>query len=188
MYLVKTKEKNELIIKNSKFIGIVFPIETEDQTNNLIKETSTKYKDYTHLTFAYKLKNKQKYSDDNEPTGTAGAPIMEIINKNNLINVLIIVIRYFGGTKLGAGGLIRAYSKTARETIKKVDKELYIDYNYYELISNYNDKNLLNNLTNDQEIIKKEFKENIIYKIKVQKEKDNIEIIFKNTNIKTKRI
>lgn len=188
MYIIKKEKINELIIKNSRFIGIIFPVTTEEEISKIIEDLNKKYKDYTHLVYAYKINNKQKATDDGEPTGTAGTPVLEVINKNNLNNVLIVVIRYFGGIKLGAGGLIRAYSKTAREVLKLTEKEIYIDYNYYKLITDYDNLKLLNTLTNNIEITKKDFSEKITYEIKIEKEKDNIEKIFNNTNIKFKKI
>lgn len=188
MYIIKKEEINELIIKNSRFIGIIFPVTTEEEISKIIEDLNKKYKDYTHLVYAYKINNKQKATDDGEPTGTAGTPVLEVINKNDLTNVLIVVIRYFGGIKLGAGGLIRAYSKTAREVIKITQKEEYIEYNYYKIKTNYDDLKLLNTLTNNIEITKKDFSEEITYEIKIEKEKDNVEEIFKNTNIQIKKI
>ena len=188
MFTIDKNNENEIIIKNSKFIGLIYKVETETEITNILEELRKDYKDCTHLTYAYKLKDRQKYSDDGEPTGTAGAPIMEVINKNELINVLIVVIRYFGGIKLGAGGLIRAYSKCAREVLNKCNKEEYINYNYYILTTDYDHLKLLNNLTKDLDIEKKLFDEEIIYEIKVEKEKDNIKEIFNNTEIKIKEI
>ena len=188
MFTIDKNNKDEIIIKNSKFIGLIYKIENEDEINNILNNLKKEYKDATHITYAWKLKDKQKYNDDREPTGTAGVPIMEAINKNDLVNVLIVVVRYFGGIKLGAGGLIRAYSKTAREVLKKCKLEKYIIYNYYELKTNYDNLKLLNNLTKDLIIEKKEFDEDIIYIVKTTEKIDNIEKIFKNTEIKIKEI
>lgn len=186
MYIIKEALKNEFIIKNSKFISYSFFVNNENDIKNHLDELSVEYKDSTHIVYAYKLNDKQKMFDDNEPSGTAALPIMEIINKNNLTNILIVVIRYFGGIKLGAGGLIRAYRKAAKEVIGKTEE--YIEYNYYELITNYDNLKILNNITKDLEIIKKDFKDDICYQIKIAKKNDNIEKIFKNTNIKIKRL
>ena len=188
MFTIDKNNRDEIIIKNSKFIGLIYKIENEDEINNILNNLKKEYKDATHITYAWKLNDKQKYNDDGEPTGTAGVPIMEVINKNDLINVLIVVVRYFGGIKLGAGGLIRAYSKCAREVLKKCKLEKYIIYNYYELKTNYDNLKLLNNLTKDLIIEKKEFDENIIYIVKTTEKADSIEKIFKNTEIKIKEI
>lgn len=187
MYYIKNKEKNELIIKNSKFIAYAFPLEKEEDIKNNIELLNKNYKDYTHLVYAYKFNGKQKAIDDNEPSGTAGPPILEVINKNHLENTLIVVIRYFGGIKLGAGGLIRAYSKSAREVLSLTEKEIYIEYNYYELKTNYDNLKLLNTLTNGLNIISKNFSNDIIYKIKIEKDKDTIKETFQNTDIQIQK-
>lgn len=188
MFTINETNKNEIIIKNSKFIGIIFNVDTENQIKYILENLKKEYKDATHITYAYKLENKQKYSDDSEPTGTAGAPIMEVINKNDLINTLIVVIRYFGGIKLGAGGLIRAYSKAAREVLKLCHLEEYIKYNYYKLSTDYDNLKLLNTITNDLEIKEKYFDNNITYIVKIKEENDNLEKIIKNTSIQIEKI
>lgn len=188
MKTIKDDVTNEIIIKNSKFICYLKQVNSEEEIEKYLKEISLKYKDATHVVYAWRLENRQKYTDDGEPGGTAGAPIMEVLLKNDLINVLAIVVRYFGGIKLGAGGLIRAYSKATREALKLTLIEDYILYNYYELRSSYNDLKLLNNLSSKLEIAEKKFDEEIIYKVKIEAKKDNINEIFLNTNIKVKKL
>jgi len=110
---MKKLNENEIIIKKSKFYGVSFEVESEEEVHKIFSELKKEFKKYTHLCYAYKIGPKAKYSDDGEPSGTAGRPIFNIIEKKNLDNILICVIRYFGGVKLGAGGLLRAYSGTA---------------------------------------------------------------------------
>ncbi len=120
MYSIKEKTVNEIIIKKSRFIGIAIPIQSEADAKTNLKKIKKEYLNATHYTYAYVIGdsgNIQKASDDGEPTRTAGYPILEVIAKNNLTNIILIVIRYFGGTKLGAGGLIRAYTSTAADLI-----------------------------------------------------------------------
>lgn len=188
MKIIKNEISNEIIIKNSRFICLIYKVNNKEEINKYLEECSNKYKDYTHLTYAWRLINKQKYSDDGEPGGTAGAPIMEVLLKNDIVNTLAIVIRYFGGIKLGAGGLIRAYSKACREAINLTTLEECILYNYYKITSTYDDLKLLNTLTNGLNIIKKDFGEEITYTIKIESNKDNINDIFDKTNIKTKKL
>lgn len=188
MYIVKNTNLNEITIKNSKFIALVYPVDNITDINNILTKTKQKYKDATHIVYAYKLINSQKYSDDKEPSGTAGLPIMEIIDKKNLINTLIIVIRYFGGIKLGAGGLIRAYSNATKEVLLKTEIKPYIKYNYYMLSCDYDNLKLLNTLCANLEIIQKTFNEQIKYQIKIKDEEDNIQNIFKNTKIIVQKI
>lgn len=114
--IIENKEK-ELIIKKSKFIGIALEIDSKESADKFIIEYREKYKDATHCCYAYITDAHEKMSDDGEPSGTAGMPILELLKKKNLNNVLILVIRYFGGIKLGASGLIHAYVDTAKEVL-----------------------------------------------------------------------
>ena len=112
---VKQPAEAEFIEKKSRFISFVYPISAENEAISLLETARKKYYDSTHVVYAYKLKdnNISRFSDDGEPQGTAGVPVLEVINKSELVDVLVISVRYFGGTMLGAGGLIRAYSKSA---------------------------------------------------------------------------
>lgn len=105
-------------IKKSKFIGLYYEVNTIDEVNTILNEIKKEHKKARHIPYAYKIDNNIKKTDDKEPSGTAGMPILNIIEKNNLNHCLLLVIRYFGGIKLGTGGLIRAYSTTAKEVIK----------------------------------------------------------------------
>ena len=107
-----------LEIKKSKFIGYYFEVENTNDVKELLENLKKEHKKARHIPYAYKIDNEIKKSDDKEPSGTSGMPILNIIEKNNLNHALIAVVRYFGGIKLGAGGLIRAYSNTAKEVIK----------------------------------------------------------------------
>ena len=122
-------EEYSLKEKNSLFTGQVFHCESESEVDEILKSVKKKYYDATHHCFAYKLiDEKIKYSDDGEPTGTAGIRILNAIEHFNLSNVLVVVIRYFGGTKLGVGLLGKSYYSAAfsvLENAKKTDKTLY---------------------------------------------------------------
>ena len=113
MKTIKEQSKIEVNIKKSRFIGLSFKVSSQDDAKKILDGLKKEYLDATHICFAYKLSNTAKMSDDGEPQGTAGKPIYEILNKRNLINTLVVVVRYFGGIKLGAGGLTRAYLDTA---------------------------------------------------------------------------
>ncbi len=106
-----------LEIKKSKFIGYYYEVDSVDEVINILELLKKNNKKARHIPYAYKIDNQIKKSDDKEPSGTSGMPILNIIEKNNLNHVLIAVVRYFGGIKLGAGGLIRAYGNTAKEVI-----------------------------------------------------------------------
>lgn len=139
---------DEIIINKSKFIGYAKPISSEEEAIGFINEIKTKHRDATHNVYAYvygENNNIQRYSDDGEPNGTAGVPVLEVIKKEDLRNVAVVVTRYFGGIKLGAGGLVRAYTKGAKIGLDAgiiVDKILFkrvkvrIDYTLYGKVEN----------------------------------------------------
>ncbi len=108
-----------LEIKKSKFIAYYYEVDTKNEVLEILEELKKEHKKARHIPYAYKIDNEIKKTDDKEPSGTSGMPILNIIEKNNLNHCLIAVVRYFGGIKLGAGGLIRAYSNTAKEVILK---------------------------------------------------------------------
>lgn len=138
----------EIIIEKSRFIGYASPIENAEEAVQFIDKIKSKHKDATHNVPAYVVGDNnevQRYSDDGEPSGTAGIPALEVIKKEDLRNVVVVVTRYFGGIKLGAGGLVRAYTKGAKiglEAAKIVTKRLYklvhikIDYTMQGKIQN----------------------------------------------------
>lgn len=131
---------DEIIIEKSRFIGHSFHVEDVDQAEAIIKDTKKKYYDATHNCFAYILNEDMsivKANDDGEPSSTAGVPMLEIMKKSNITNTLIIATRYFGGIKLGASGLIRAYAKTAKIALeanrivsKKVFTKIVLEIDY----------------------------------------------------------
>ncbi len=109
-------------IKKSKFISECFKVENAEDVSTILEKIRKDNKKATHVCFAFRIVGEQfleKAADDGEPSGTAGKPILNVIQKQNLSNVLIVVVRYFGGIKLGAGGLVRAYSKAASEAVKE---------------------------------------------------------------------
>lgn len=114
----------EYIIKKSKFLSHVKYVETREQAEKFISEIKEKHSGATHNTHAYRIKNQNimHQSDDGEPSGTAGSPIMDVILKKDLYNIVIVVTRYFGGILLGAGGLVRAYGTSAAAGIEKSGK------------------------------------------------------------------
>lgn len=139
---------DEIIIEKSVFIGYAKPIKSEEEALEFINEIKKKHKDATHNVWAYTVgqnMNIQRYSDDGEPQGTAGIPTLEVIKKEDLRDVAVVVTRYFGGTKLGAGGLVRAYTKGAKlglEAGKIIYKVMYqevkikIDYTQLGKVQN----------------------------------------------------
>lgn len=174
----------EIEEKKSRFIADIFYIENSKQAEEKIKEIKKKYFDAKHHCYAYRvIENnaiKEKQSDDGEPSGTAGAPMLNILNKNGLANVLIVVTRYFGGTLLGTGGLIRAYSEATLKVINEskivkqkmgYEMKVVIPYKELEKFKYYcNKKNIyIKNLIYESNIIciveiNNEEKENLIRK------------------------
>lgn len=109
-------------IKKSKFISSYFEVKNAEDVSKILENIKKENKKATHVCYAYRIVGAEfleKAFDDGEPSGTAGKPILNVIQKQNLSNVLIVVVRYFGGIKLGAGGLLRAYSKAASEAVKE---------------------------------------------------------------------
>ena len=123
MYLtVKHAGVHEIVVNKSRFICSLARVQTQEEAIAYIKKIKKDYHNATHNPYAYIIgenKTVQKANDDKEPSGTAGVPILEILKKNSLTDIICVVTRYFGGVKLGAGGLIRAYAQAAAETIKK---------------------------------------------------------------------
>lgn len=119
---VKGEDQDEFVEKRSRFIGYIKHVETEKEATDFIAQIRQKHWDATHNVYAYVLRENQvqRYSDDNEPQGTAGIPVLDVIRKNNVTDVVVVVTRYFGGVLLGAGGLVRAYSHGASVALKKI--------------------------------------------------------------------
>ena len=115
---------DEFIEKKSRFIGYIKPVLTEEEALKFVSEISKKHWDATHNVYAYNIKegNISRCSDDGEPAKTAGAPALDVILKEEITNVVIVITRYFGGTLLGTGGLVKAYSKAAKIAIEKAEK------------------------------------------------------------------
>ena len=122
---IKQAHSIENVISKSRFIAYIKPVSTENEAKAFIDAIKTKHKDATHNCSAYTVgpeMNIQKANDDGEPSGTAGIPMLEILKKLEIHNVCVVVTRYFGGIKLGAGGLIRAYSGAVRDAIYDIGR------------------------------------------------------------------
>lgn len=123
MKTIRKPVSSEITEKRSKFIGNLCYVETVEEAEAKIEEIRKKYHDAKHNCFAYRILDKkqviERASDDGEPSGTAGAPMLQLLKKQDLVNVLIVVTRYFGGILLGTGGLVRAYTKVSNDAIDK---------------------------------------------------------------------
>ncbi len=162
---------NEIIIKNSRFITILYPIKNLDDIKKYLVDVRSLYPKANHYCYGYRFRDMEKASDDNEPSNTAGMPMLGVLQKEDVNNILAITVRYFGGIKLGAGGLVRAYAKGVKLALDKASlKELVKGY-LVELIFPYNEQNKIVNLLKDMTILQKEFLEDVKYLVEVPKDK-----------------
>lgn len=167
MKTIKNNTNNEIIIKNSRFICYLYKIKDLNDISNYLTNIKNIEKDATHYCYAYILNDQKKSSDDGEPSGTAGFPILKVLENNNLNNILAIVIRYFGGIKLGAGGLVRAYTKSVTNTLSE-DNIISLTQGYNLTIEfNYNQIKEIDYLLKEITINNKEFNNTIIYNIDI---------------------
>jgi len=170
---VKESASDEYLISKSKFIGFVIPGDLKKLFMARIHELQMGHHSANHIAFAYRIKTSNGiddyFNDAGEPSGTAGRPLLNILQNQNLINTCLAVVRYYGGVNLGTGGLARAYSKAAMMAIDQAEFKDFIKLNYYKIILEYN---MLDNLTDkllkeNAEIIDKHFEENIVLKVKM---------------------
>lgn len=129
----------ELVVKKSKFLAVAKPVSNEQEAHAIIEALKKKYWDAAHTVFAYQIGERneiQRYSDDGEPSGTAGIPLLDILRGQNIQNAMIAVTRYFGGTLLGTGGLVRAYGHSGAEAVRSAE---VIEKNLYESLKIFTD-------------------------------------------------
>lgn len=167
MFSIRDNDKFEIVIKNSKFISLIFRVYSKDDVNNILNSVKNEYPGATHYCYGYVIDSDIRVNDDNEPSGTAGYPILNQITSNNLNYTLIVVVRYFGGIKLGAGPLTRAYAKVARNVINSnnivmLEKGYDISINF-----NYNDIKDIDYILGNCKIINKSFDNDITYNVYV---------------------
>ena len=186
-------ETAEIVEKKSKFIANISYVENVEEAEAKIKDIKKKYYDAKHNCIAYRVIENgrivEKASDDGEPSGTAGGPMLNILQKNNLCNLVVVVTRYFGGILLGTGGLVRAYSDATQKAIEKsvkvskvdgIEVEVKLDYPNLEIFKYYCKNNEIN-------ITKIDYYEDIILKMEMEKNRKNIfleDIETKTLNIK----
>ncbi len=168
----------EVVEKKSKFIANLFHVESKEEAEEIVKNMNKKYFDARHNCYAYIVREGEsqleKYSDDGEPSGTAGAPILNILKKNELANILVVVTRYFGGILLGTGGLVRAYSQATTEVLEKsviITQELGI---VLRIMVEYKDIDKLKYYCKMQNIriTEEKYADNVEYKIEMTAEKE----------------
>ena len=171
MHIIKSvlNSENTIIIKNSKFICLLYNVNSKDEILKHLENVKNIYPNATHYCYAYILDNERHESDDGEPAGTAGIPMFQVLEKNELNHVLCIVVRYFGKIKLGAGGLVRAYTKSAVECIKNNIIELTDGFEI-NITFNYDNLKQVDYLLKDTNIITKYYDKEITYNLYIDKD------------------
>lgn len=176
-YISIKKDFAEVLLeeKKSKFIGSIFKIDTEDDAKRILLDIRKKYNDATHNCFGYiTLDGKiKRCSDDGEPQKTAGVPILDVIEKNKVVGALIVVTRYYGGTLLGTGGLVKMYSGSAVRVLEDAEVSEYIPHCIYEVIIPYNLKPKIDNIFENEkfEVVNEEYTDMVNIQIKILREK-----------------
>ena len=167
MKTIKKPVEAQINIKKSNFIARLYPAKDKKEVKKIIEEVSTRYSDATHNCTAYIVSDSQGYDDNGEPSGTAGKPMMNVLIKNDLSNIVAIVTRYFGGIKLGAGGLVRAYSHSILKAIEEAEIVNMELFNIYEAIFDYeNIKEFDSELRKyNLKVIKKDYNVKVTYLI-----------------------
>ncbi len=164
MKTIKENTKNEIMIKNSRFITLLYKIRSKEEIEQYLEQVKKLCPKATHYCYAYKIgENIKKASDDGEPGGTAGMPMLNVLDKEDITNVLAITIRYFGGIKLGAGGLIRAYSKSVKETLNKINTIELIEGMKCKLTFPYVKEKEITKQIPEKNILSKTYLEKITY-------------------------
>ncbi len=179
MKTIKNPVQSEINIKKSQFICSLFPTKNKKESKEIIQKLNQQYSDATHNCTAYIVNDGEGFDDDGEPGGTAGKPMINVLRKNELHNVTAVVTRYFGGIKLGAGGLVRAYSKSVMEAIGEAEILEIEEYDVYKITFEYSDIKIVDNevRNNNLESIEKEYSDKVTYCV-VSKNDLGIEKIF----------
>ena len=191
---IKNNIETEIVVKKSKFIASFIKVTSKEQAEEEIKKVKKKYFDARHNCISYRVLEDEKiverFSDDGEPSGTAGGPMLNILQKNNLVNVLIVVTRYFGGILLGTGGLVRAYSDSLQKAIEEselleltigTECKVELEYNYFEKFKYYcknNDINIKNSIYTEEIVCKIEMEDDVKEKLLKDFELKNVNLLY----------
>lgn len=193
---IKENLETEIVIKKSKFITSLIRVATKEEAEEKIRKIKKKYFDARHHCISYRIleSNKiiERFSDDGEPSGTAGGPMLNILQKNNLVNILVVVTRYFGGILLGTGGLVRAYSESVLKAIEESEQleilegrecEVGIEYSNFEKFKYYcknNGISIKDSIYTEEIVCKIEMEEQIKEKLLRDYELKNINLLYLN--------
>lgn len=176
MKIVTQSSRYEESIKKSRFIGVISPCKTERDALLVLKDLHEQHPAASHIVYAYRIQSPDglicRFHDAGEPSGTAGKPIFQHLEGKQLINLLVAVVRYFGGVKLGAGGLTRAYGNIARQTIEIADIVEYVEMVFLQLELDYNQLQALEYQLKklNGEIISQDFAQRVVTRIKLPKQ------------------
>ena len=171
---VKCESAGEYSEKHSRFLGFAIPCGSERQAAEIIAEKRKEYWDARHAVYAYVLSDgTARFSDDGEPHGTAGKPVLDVLKSSNLENVLIVVVRYFGGILLGTGGLVRAYTAAACAALEKAEKFRIAEGDEFSATVGYGDYDRLVFLLKEEgaEITGSDFSDSVNIKFSVRSDK-----------------
>ncbi len=173
MKTIKYNITHEYVIQKSKFISKIYQIKNEKDAEDILKNLKSEYKDATHICYAYIINNIKRFQDDGEPSGTAGMPILNVLEQQKLNLILAVVIRYFGGIKLGAGGLVRAYTNSVVEALTNQELGEIISGYSLTITFKYDNLKVIDNMFKDTSITKKEFSDNITYTFNITQDNYN---------------
>ncbi|MCB0713455.1 MAG: YigZ family protein [Ignavibacteriae bacterium] len=164
---IKERARSEIKVRGSRFIATAIPVSSKDEANDVLDQIRKEFWDATHNCFAYQLAPngaEYRFSDDGEPSGTAGKPILFAMQQRDLLDVLVVVTRYFGGTKLGAGGLARAYAEATNNVLDQVSVVVNWPTTRIRVFTPYDDLSEVRRLVEAQtEEFDEEFRDVVIY-------------------------
>lgn len=183
MKTIKKAVQSEINIKKSQFICSLYPTINKKESKATIQKLNQQYNDATHNCTAYIVNDGEGYDDNGEPGGTAGKPMINVLRKNDLHNITAVVTRYFGGIKLGAGGLVRAYSKSVMEAINEAEIVEIEEYEVFKVTFEYSDIKIVDSevRNNKLESIKKDYSDKVSYNL-ISPTNQDIEKIFEKYN------
>lgn len=167
MNTIDKEVQTEYVVQKSHFITYLFKIYNEEEIKQKLETIKHVYKDATHYCYAYIIDTVKRFSDDGEPGGTAGIPILHVLEMHDCNHILAIVIRYFGGIKLGAGGLVRAYTKAVTDAFLQTKIKQEISSISLKIVFRYDNVKKIDFLLKNYFIVEKIFNENIIYIIQL---------------------
>ncbi|WP_405289857.1 YigZ family protein [Methanobrevibacter sp.] len=181
MKTIRNPVQSEINVKKSQFICSLFPTKTKAESKQIIQKLNEQYSDATHNCTAYIASDGEGFDDDGEPGGTAGKPMINVLRKNELHNVTAVVTRYFGGIKLGAGGLVRAYSKSVMEAIGQAEILEIEEYDVYTITFEYSEIKTADGevRTNNLDVIDKQYSDKVSYDIVSKDNRDLLKIFEK---------